>query len=609
MSDGAAIGSGHRFDVVIRNGTIVDGGGGAPFPGDLALRDGKIVAIGAVPGSGAEEIDAAGAIVTPGFVDIHTHYDGQVTWENRLAPSSDHGVTTVVMGNCGVGFAPCRPEHRAMLIEVMEGVEDIPEVVMAEGLPWNWESFPDYLRALDARHADVDFATQVPHSPVRVFVMGARGAAREAATPDELARMSAIVEEAVRAGALGVTTSRSHGHRTFAGELAPSVDADSAELLALAEGLGRAGTGVFQMIPNAQYGGEPADDMAMFRALVEASGGRPLSFSLLEKKYNPDLPDRMLALVAQARRDGLPIRAQVFPRPIGMLFGLELSFHPFRFHPSFQAIAALPLAEKVARLRDPDFRARLLAEQPVTDNPLYRTLASDVDDLYPMGSPPNYEPPAESRLGARAVREGVAAAALALDAMLEQDGRGVLMMPSSNYVEGNLETVRRMITDPNSLIALGDGGAHYGLICDSSFPTFLLSHWTRDRAHGRLPLPWAVRQLSWEPAQAVGLADRGRLAIGYKADVNVIDMDALRLHAPRIAHDLPAGGRRLTQRADGYRATIVSGVVTRRGGRETGALPGRLVRGARAMPDAHAAAAPPASLARQRPLQAASSSS
>jgi N-acyl-D-aspartate/D-glutamate deacylase len=574
----------YSFDLVIRDGLVVDGGGGEPYQADVAIKGSRIVAVGAVEGDGCEEIDAKDRIVTPGFVDIHTHYDGQITWENHLAPSSGHGVTTVVMGNCGVGFAPCRPADRARLIEVMEGVEDIPEAVMAEGLPWNWETFPDYLDALDARRADVDFAAQIPHSPVRIYVMGERGAAREPASDAELGAMTEIVREAIAAGALGVTTSRSHGHRTVAGELAPSVDADSRELLALANGLGQAGSGVFQMIPNAQYGGDPADDLAMFRALVDASGGRPLSFSLLEKKYNPDLPDRMLALIAEAREEGYPIRAQVFPRPIGMLFGLELSFHPFRFHPSFREIDALPLADKVARLREPGFRARLLAEAPVTDNPLYMSLANDVGDLYPMGNPPDYEPPTTSRLGARAEREGVNASELALDAMLEDEGRAVLLMPSSNYVGGDLTTVRRMITDPNSLIALGDGGAHYGLICDSSFPTFLLTYWTRDRAEGRLPLPWAIRQLTFEPAQAVGLLDRGRIAPGYKADINVIDMARLHLHAPRVAYSLPAGGRRLTQNADGYAATIVSGVPTYRAGVPSGELPGRLVRGARPMP-------------------------
>lgn len=569
-----------EFDIVIRGGQIIDGSGGEPFTADIAIKDGRIAIVGQVEGRGVEEIDAVGRMVTPGFVDIHTHYDGQVTWENRLSPSSNHGVTTVVMGNCGVGFAPCRAHQRDMLVRVMEGVEDIPEIVMTEGIPWNWETFPDYLDALDQRHTDIDFAAQVPHSAVRVFVMGERGAAREPATPDDLAAMRSIVREAVEAGAIGVSTSQSHGHRTVDGELAPSVDAAHDELLTLAQGLADAGTGVFQLIPNSQYGCDPVEEMALFRRIVDTSG-RPLSFSLLEKKYQPDLPSVMLDMVGQANRDGYPIRAQVFPRPIGMLFGLELSFHPFRFHPSFKAIEHLPLADKVAMLRDPAFRARLLSDKPETDNPLYMTLASDVGDLYPMGDPPNYEPDAATRLGARAVRENVAAESLALDVLLENEGRGVLMMPSSNYVNGNLESVRRMITDPNSLIALGDGGAHYSLICDSSFPTFLLTHWTRDRADGRLPLPWAIRQLSHETARAVGLEDRGLLRPGYKADLNVIDMDRLTLHAPRIAHDLPAGGRRLTQRADGFDATIVSGVVTYRNGEHSGALPGRLVRGAR----------------------------
>lgn len=570
------------FDIVIRAGLVVDGSGDEPFIADVAIRDGKIVAIGDVEGTGKEEVDAAGRLITPGFVDIHTHYDGQVTWENRLSPSSGHGVTTVVMGNCGVGFAPCRSHQRDMLVRVMEGVEDIPEVVMTEGIPWNWESFPEYLDALDARQTDVDFAAQIPHSAVRVFVMGERGAAREPATSEDLAQMRAIVREAVEAGALGVSTSQSHGHRTVDGDLAPSVDAARVELLALAEALADAGAGVFQLIPNSQYGSDPAEEMALFRQIVQTSG-RPLSFSLLEKKYQPDLPERMLQMVGEANRDGLPIRAQVFPRPIGMLFGLELSFHPFRFHPSFKKIEQLPLRAKVERLRDPAFRAQLLSESPETSNPLYMTLASDVGDLYPMGNPPNYEPDGGSRLDARASRENVPVQELALDVLLENDGRGVLMMPSSNYVQGNLESVRRMIADPHSLIALGDGGAHYSLICDSSFPTFVLTHWTRDRLHGRMSIPWAVRQLAYETATAVGLNDRGLLKPGYKADVNVIDMDRLKLHAPTIAYGLPANDRRLTQRAEGIDLTIVSGEVTYRNGVPSGALPGRLVRGARSV--------------------------
>lgn len=571
------------YDLVIRGGKIVDGSGTGVFDGDVAIDAGVIAAVGVVAERGREEIDANGCIVTPGFVDIHTHYDGQIMWENRLYPSSGHGVTTVVMGNCGVGFAPCRADHRDMLVEVMEGVEDIPEVVMTEGLPWNWETFPDYLNALDDRRADVDFAAQVPHSAVRVYVMGSRGAAREPATADDLSAMTSIVHEAIEAGALGVTTSQSHGHRTVAGEWAPSIGAAAEELIALAEGLGRANAGVFQIIPNSHYGCDPRDEMALFRRIVETSR-RPLSFSLLEKKYNPSLPQGMLDLVEEANRDGLPIKAQVFPRPIGMLFGLELSFHPFRFHPSFREIEHLPLTDKVARLRDRVFRRKLLGEEPVTTNPLYETLARDVGDLYPMGDPPNYEPDSAARLDLRAAATGCSASELALDALLERDGRGILMMPSSNYVHGDLENVRLMIANPHSLIALGDGGAHYGLICDSSFPTFVLTHWTRDRAEGRFPLEWAVAELSRKPALAVGLRDRGLVRPGYKADINVIDMHALHLHAPEIAYDLPAGGRRLKQRADGFAATVVSGMVTYRDGVATTALPGRLVRGARPDP-------------------------
>lgn len=575
------------YDIVIRGGLIVDGTGGTPFLGDVGIRGPRIAAVGIVEGAGREEMDAHQKIVTPGFIDIHTHYDGQVTWETQLKPSSNHGVTTVVMGNCGVGFAPCRREHRELLMRVMEGVEDIPEVVMATGVPWNWESFPEYLDALDQRRADVDFAAQVPHSAIRIFVMGERGASRTLATEDDLAAMTELVREAVNAGALGVTTSQSHGHRTVDGELAPSVDAVEAELIALAAGLAQAGKGVFQIIPNSQFGGcKPQDEMATFRRIVQASG-RPLSFSLLEKKYNPDLPDTMLRLVREARHDGFAIRAQVYPRPIGMLFGLELSFHPFRFHPSFREIEHLPLNAKVAALSDPMFRARLLNERPKTDNPLYMTLASDVDDLYPLGDPPNYEPDPSTRLGVQACLRGVTSSVLALETLLVNKGNGILLMPSSNYVHGNLESVRRMITDPNTVIALGDGGAHYGLICDSSFPTFLLSYWTRDRKQGRLPVSWAIRELTHVPASAVGLNDRGLLKKGYKADVNVIDWNRIQLNAPQVAYDLPAGGRRLMQKAVGFDVTIVSGEPTYRHNAPSGALPGRLIRGETQAPSAY----------------------
>ncbi|WP_262408092.1 N-acyl-D-amino-acid deacylase family protein [Sphingopyxis sp. OPL5] len=566
------------FDIVIRGGLVIDGSGSAPYEADVAVQDGKICAVGTIEGTGEEEIDARGRIVTPGFIDIHTHYDGQVTWEDTLAPSSNHGVTTVVMGNCGVGFAPCKPENRDMLVRVMEGVEDIPEVVMVEGLPWNWESFPEYLDALEARRADIDFAAQIPHAPVRIHVMGQRGADREPPSDEDLSEMTRIVAEGVRAGAFGVTTSRSLAHRTASGDLAPTVTSEEKEYRALAEGLRVAGSGVFQLIPGAQEGKDPAEEMAMLRRLSEIAG-RPLSFSLLNTVQHPDNMEATLGLLSETTGDGLPIRAQVFPRAVGILYGLDLSFHPFRFHPSYRKIEALSLAERVAAMRDPAMRARLLAEKAEHSNPTFLYLAGQTAQLFPLGDPPDYEPLPEYSIGARAEALGMSPEELAYDLLLEQEGHATLMLPAANYVGGSLEPVRSMLEHPDTLVALGDGGAHYGMICDSSYPTTLLAYWTRDRSRGpRLPLPWAVKALTNNNAVALGLKDRGLIAAGMKADINVIDYDGLRLHAPTAVHDLPAGGRRLVQRADGYDATIVSGVITRRRGERTGALPGRLVR-------------------------------
>jgi N-acyl-D-amino-acid deacylase len=568
-----------EYDIVIRGGTVIDGSGSAPFQADVAVKNGLIVAVGTVEELGAEEIQAEGRLVTPGFVDIHTHYDGQITWENRLAPSSQHGVTTVLMGNCGVGFAPCKPEHRGMLVKVMEGVEDIPEVVMTEGVPWNWESFPEYLDALDRREADIDFAAQVAHGPVRVNVMGQRGADREAPTEADMAEMTRIVAEAVRAGAIGVTTSRSMAHRTTAGELAPTVTSEEQELMALAEGLRQAGTGVFQIIPGLHEGKDPVVEIAMMRRLIERSG-RPLSFSLMQTGQFAEAMPLTLELLSKATAEGVPIKAQVFPRGVGVMLGLDLSFHPFRYNPSYRAIAQLPLAERVAAMRDPDMRARLLAETPEHENPIHVWFASQDSDLYPLGDPPNYEPSPEDTVGARAARSGITARELAYQIMMESDGKAIFLLPAANFVGGTLEPVRQMIEHPDALLALGDGGAHYGMICDSSFPTTLLAYWTRDRSKGpRLTLPRAVNALTRANAEAVGLTDRGLIAAGMKADINVIDYDRLQLHPPRVVADLPAGGKRMIQEADGYAVTIVSGVVTYREGVPTGALPGRLVRG------------------------------
>jgi N-acyl-D-amino-acid deacylase len=567
------------FDLVIRSGSVVDGSGGPSRVADVAIVDGKIAKIGKVDGRGATEIDARGKIVTPGFVDIHTHYDGQVTWENTLKPSSNHGVTTVVMGNCGVGFAPCKPDQRDTLVRVMEGVEDIPEIVMTEGLPWNWETFPQYLDSLEQRHYDIDFATQVPHSAIRVFVMGSRGEHHEPATDQELKQMTAIVREAIQAGALGVSTSHHAGHRTVAGEVAPSVGSASREVLALAQGLREAGAGVFQMITAGYYGtSDPPAQMALLRSIAETSG-RPVSYSLLQKSPHLHQHEEMLKLMKGARKDGLDIKAQVFPRPVGLLFGLTLSLHPFRFHPSYQAIHELPLAQRVTEMRKPQVRAAILSERPTHPNPVYITMVSDYSNAFALGNPPNYEPAPEDLLSPRAKKLGVSLADLAYDMLLEDEGKAVMMSPSSNFAEGNFNAIEHMLWDENTLIALGDGGAHYGMICDSSYPTTVLSHWVRDRKGERMSLESAIHRLSRKNALAVGLTDRGLIAEGLKADINVIDFDKVQLSPPQPVHDLPGGGRRLMQVSEGYDATIVSGRITYRNGVSTGELPGRLVRG------------------------------
>jgi N-acyl-D-amino-acid deacylase len=573
--------SSNRFDLVVRNGTVIDGTGAEPREADVAVQDGRIVAIGPVVGAGREEIDAKGMAVTPGFVDIHTHYDGQVTWDDRFTPSSGHGVTTVLMGNCGVGFAPCRPQDRDTLIKVMEGVEDIPEIVMREGVPWNWQSFPEYLDALAARRCDIDFATQVPHAPLRVFVMGQRGVDREPATAADMAAMAALVEEGLAAGALGFSTSRSLFHRTSEGALTPTITAAEEELAAIARGMGRAGKGVIQLLDDfADSDDDGSTEFAMLRRLVEISG-RPLSFTLLDISLYPGRWKTLLREVDRANRDGLPIRGQVAARPVALMYGLELSFHPFSTCPSYAEVADLPLDQKLARLRDPALRAKLLAEQPTYRNPQLLAFMRSVDNMYVLGDPPNYTPPAETRLDARAAKLGVAPLDLAYDLLVSGDGRTILFHPGANYTDASDANMASMLEDQHTVIALGDGGAHYGMICDASYTTHALTYWTRDRRGARWPLAWTVQQLTDVPARMVGLGDRGRLAAGYRADINVIDLDRLQVAAPHPVHNLPGGGRRLEQKAAGYRATIVGGDVTYRAGEFTGALPGRLVRGAR----------------------------
>ncbi len=569
------------YDLIVRNGTVIDGTGAEPREVDVAIQDGRIAAIGHIGGSGREEIDAKGLAVTPGFVDIHTHYDGQVTWDDRFSPSSGHGVTTVLMGNCGVGFAPCRPEDRDTLMNVMEGVEDIPELVMREGVPWNWQSFPDYLDALSKRQCDIDFATQVPHAPLRVFVMGKRGVDREPANAADMAEMAKLVQEGLDAGALGFSTSRSLFHRTPDGALTPTITAGEEELAAIARGMRRSGKGVIQLLDDfADTTAEGATEFAMLRRLVELSG-RPLSFTLLDLSLYPGRWQTLLREVERAHRDGLPIRGQVAARPVAVLYGLELSFHPFSTCPSYREVEGLPLEVKLARLRDPAMKAKLLAEQPTYRNPQMLAFMRSVSNMFVLGDPPDYTPPADQRLDARTAKLGITPLELAYDLLVSGDGRTILFHPGANYTDCSDANMASMLRHEHTVMALGDGGAHYGLICDASYTTHALTYWTRDRKGERWPLPWAIRQLTDVPARTVGLGDRGRLQVGYKADLNVIDLDRLKVSAPRPVNNLPGGGRRLEQKAEGYVATVVSGEVTYRDGDFTGARPGRLVRGAR----------------------------
>ncbi|GGZ97496.1 N-acyl-D-amino-acid deacylase family protein [Novosphingobium arvoryzae] len=568
------------YDLVVRGGTIVDGSGGAPFAGDIAIRGDRIVAVGDCPGTAAETVDASGKFVTPGFVDVHTHYDGQAIWSEELSPSSSHGVTTVVMGNCGVGFAPCRKEDHATLIKVMEGVEDIPGVVMAEGLPWDWETFPEYLDALDSRRRDIDVAAYLPHSPLRVYAMGARGAQREPATAEDLARMQSIAREAMEAGALGFATSRLMIHKTMDGQHIPSFEADNAELVAIAQALKDTGKGVVQMVLNL-YSGWDAELSHLIK--VVESSGRPATFTYAVANTGPVTPDTDLALVNAANAAGAKISPQILPRPIGIVAGFDLSTHPFCLCPSYLPIATLPLEQQLEHLRDPEFRARLIAEVPEEGHPLAQ-LSRNWDWLFPLSDPPNYEPAPETSVGAQARAQGRSPEDVAMDLLMNGgDGQGMLYNALGNFNNGKLDALYDLMQRDDVVLGLGDGGAHYGAICDASYPTFLLTYWTRDRDGPRLDWAKAIRALSATPAEAVGLHDRGRLAPGYKADLNVIDAQRLALHRPVVKRDLPGGGRRLDQGATGFAATVVSGQVIRRDDRPTGARPGRLVRGSQAV--------------------------
>jgi N-acyl-D-amino-acid deacylase len=570
------------YDLIIRNGTIVDGLGGEPYVGDIAVRDGVIAAVGSINGDTAErDIDATGLLVTPGFVDLHTHYDGQAIWSERMTPSSAHGVTTVVMGNCGVGFAPCRQEDHDVLVDVMAGVEDIPGVVMTDGLPWNWETFPEYLDALEAGRRDIDVAAYLPHSPLRVYVMGQRGADREPATADDLAKMRELAKEAIEIGALGFASSRLTIHKTESGSPIPSYDAAREEIEEIARGVVDGGGGLLQFVPDIPAGGYQHVLQTVFDVAEDVN--LPVTFTMVvANSGDPTWPDA-INMIEKANAAGGDVTAQLLPRPIGLIIGLQLTANPFVLYPSYQEIAHLPLAERVAEMRKPEVRARILADKPGHGHPILY-VAQMWDWIFPLDDNPNYEPNPADSIGARARARGVNPMEEAYDRLLDDDGRAMLLVATSNLEHNSLNTVGELLHREDVMLGLGDGGAHYGMICDASYSTFFLAHWARDRKSGRFTVAEAVRELTSVPARVAGLGDRGRIAVGYKADFNVIDHGALRLHKPVISHDLPAGGRRLDQTAEGYVATVVSGQVIAENGVPTAARPGKLVRGRQPVP-------------------------
>ena len=577
------------FDLLIRNGTVVDGTGSDRYTADVAITDGVIVAVGPdLKGDASETIDATGLLVTPGFVDVHTHYDGQVTWDETLEPTSLHGVTTLVMGNCGVGFAPVRPGTEEWLIQLMEGVEDIPGAALSEGIEWDWETFPEYLDALDQRRWSVDVGTQIPHGSVRAYVMGERGARNEDASTDEIEAMAEIVQQAVEAGALGVSTSRTIGHRAMDGEPVPGTFAAEDELFALGRALRDGGGGVFELAPAGAAGLDlvaPMKEVDWMRRL-SAETGQPVTFAMLQVPGAPDLWKEQMAVSLAATEEGARLYPQVAGRPFGVLVGFQTG-HPFMLRPTYMGLADLPITERIVELRRPEVRAAILAEenaerQGSVHEGVAMLVAGMLHNLYVLGDPPNYEPTRERSVGAIAEASGVSAEEVAYDAFLAEDGRALLMAPLYNYVDSNHDVIREQLTHPQAVVGLGDGGAHCGLICDASLPTTMISHWTRDRDRGeKLPLEWVVRKQTKDTAELFGMGDRGTIAVGQRGDVNIIDHDTINLRTPELVHDLPAGGRRLIQRAEGYVATIVAGEVTRRHGEDTGARPGRLVRGRR----------------------------
>jgi N-acyl-D-aspartate/D-glutamate deacylase len=553
----------------------VDGSGQPAYTGDLAISGGLVEQVGGKAGAGRREIDAQGCLVTPGWVDIHTHYDGQATWDPYLSPSTWHGVTTAIMGNCGVGFAPVKQDRRDWLIKVMEGVEDIPGTVLSEGMQWEWETFPEYLDALARRPRALDIGAQIPHSALRAYVMGDRAIHHDEASPQDLLDMRQLVREALDAGAMGFSTSKTFLHKYDERKYPPGTFATEDELMSLGTVLGEAGHGVFQMTAN-----HPAmeQEMPWLEALARHNG-LPVLFNLQQTDGAPDVWKQLLGRLDAAREQKLPLFGGISGRPLGILFSWQSSLHPFIAHPTFCRLKELPFEAMIAQLRDPAVRAQIMGEQAGLVDRRATTLFSSFHKIYPLGDNPDYEPLPEQSIAAKAAREGKAPLEIIYDLMLEKNGTAILYYPSFNYSYEHLDHLHQLLQHQNTVNSLSDGGAHCGYICDVSMPTFMLSYWTRDRQRGpRLPLEWVVRRQTSDTARVYGLHDRGLLAPGRKADVNIIDPVGLRLYSPEMVHDLPAGGRRLVQRADGYVATLVNGQPIFEGGKPTGAMPGRLLR-------------------------------
>ncbi|MEM8606013.1 MAG: amidohydrolase family protein [Myxococcota bacterium] len=583
------------YDLKIVGGTIVDGTGTERFSGDIGIKDGKIADVGACDESAKETLDAKGAVVTPGFVDIHTHYDGQISWDEELAPSSIHGVTTCAMGSCGVGFAPVRPTDHAKLVELMEGVEDIPGTALSEGITWGWESYPEYMDALDRMPHTIDFLGHVPHDALRVYVMGERAVFDEAATPDDIAEMRRLLRNALDAGAVGFSTGRSDNHRSAVGDWTPSSEAGGEELAGIAEAFVGLDHGVLQAVSdfNVLHGDDHFEaEWSVLEQMLRAAGGRPMSVSTMQRDHSPEQWRWILDRATKMTEQGFDVRCQVASRGIGVMLGLQATFHPFMGFPSYKAISHLPLEERVRAMKDPALKAKIIEEksEPVAGDgsmlpPLADFFLSNLEmvsmRLFRLGQDPNYEPPAQESFGMQAMSRQEPVLSVIYDAMLEQDGEALLYFPVYNYTGMNLDAVHEMLTHPRALPGLSDGGAHVGTICDASMPTFLLTHWARDRGEGRIPLEKVIQMQAHDTARFIGLDDRGTLSRGQRADINIIDFDALRLLPPVMLKDLPAGGQRLMQHANGYVATLVAGEAIARHGKLTGARPGRLVRSGR----------------------------